>query len=123
MKELLRYAAVGVINTGLGYSVIFACMYGAGLGPVVSNVTGYAVGLAVSYVLNRNFTFRSQGAKRAEMMRFVAIFALAYLANLGVLVALVHGASVHEGVAQVVSGVVYFGLSYLLNRYYVFRSG
>jgi len=122
MRQLLRYGAVGVINTGLGYAVIFACMYLLGLGAVASNVAGYAVGLIVSYSLNRTFTFRSTGARRAEMVRFLVIFLLAYLANLGVLVALVHTFKLHEGLAQVVSGVVYFGLSYLLNKYYVFRT-
>lgn len=122
MRQLLRYGAVGVINTGLGYVVIFACMYLVGLGPVASNVAGYAVGLVVSYSLNRRFTFRSTGARRAEMVRFLVIFLLAYFANLGVLVALTRTFGVHDGLAQVLAGGVYFGLSYLLNKYYVFRA-
>ena len=121
MKQLLKFAVVGALNTALGYAAIFGCMYVLGLGAVVSNVIGYTVGLAVSYSLNRSFTFRSSGARRAEMMRFLAIFLLAYLANLGVLVLLVLRFSWHEAVAQVIAGVVYFGLSFLLNKYYVFR--
>lgn len=120
MRQLLRFAAVGVVNTGLGYAVIFACMYLAGLGAVVSNVIGYAVGLIVSYLLNRSFTFRSAAPPRAEILRFVAIFLLAYLANLAALVGLIRHAGMHEGVAQVVAGVVYFVLSFVLNKYYVF---
>ncbi|RYF28397.1 MAG: GtrA family protein [Comamonadaceae bacterium] len=120
MKQLLRFAMVGVLNTALGYAVIFGCMYLLGIGAVVSNVLGYAVGLVVSYSLNRSFTFRSSGARRAEMIRFVAIFLLAYLANLGVLVLLIRRVGWHEGVAQVIAGVVYFGLSFVLNKYYVF---
>ncbi|RST54308.1 GtrA family protein [Variovorax sp. MHTC-1] len=122
MKQLLRFAAVGVVNTGLGYAVIFACMYLVGLGAVTSNVLGYAVGLVVSYLLNRSFTFRSVEAPRREIIRFVAIFLLAYLANLAVLILLVHYAGVHEGVAQVLAGIVYFGLSFVLNKYYVFAA-
>ena len=122
MRQLLRFAAVGVVNTGLGYAVIFACMYVAGLGAVISNVIGYAVGLAVSYSLNRSFTFRSAAPARREMVRFVAIFLLAYLANLAVLVLLIRHLGVHEGVAQVIAGGVYFGLSFVLNKYYVFAS-
>jgi putative flippase GtrA len=120
MKQLLRFAAVGVVNTGLGYAVIFACMYLAGLGAVTSNVIGYAVGLIASYLLNRSFTFRSVAPPQREIIRFVAIFLLAYLANLAVLVFLIRHAGVHEGVAQVIAGVVYFALSFLLNKYYVF---
>ena len=50
----------------------------------------------------------------------MAIFLLAYLANLAVLVLLIRHAGVHEGAAQVLAGVVYFGLSFVLNKYYVF---
>jgi putative flippase GtrA len=122
MKQLLRFATVGVVNTGLGYAVIFACMYLAGFDAVVSNVLGYAVGLVVSYVLNRSYTFRSAGKAQAEIPRFLSIFLLAYLANLGTLLVLIRQAGMHEGVAQAVAGVVYFVLSFVLNKYYVFRA-
>lgn len=122
MRQLLRFAAVGVVNTGLGYAVIFACMYVAGLSAVISNVIGYAIGLTVSYSLNRSFTFRSAAPAQREMVRFVAIFLLAYLANLAVLVILIRHLGMHEGVAQVIAGGVYFGLSFVLNKYYVFAA-
>jgi putative flippase GtrA len=120
MKQLMRFAAVGVLNTVLGYAVIFACMYLAGLGAVTSNVIGYLVGLIVSYVMNRTFTFRSVAPASREMIRFVSIFLLAYLANLAVLVLSIDHFGVHEGVAQIGAGVVYFGLSFIMNKYYVF---
>jgi putative flippase GtrA len=122
MKQLLRFATVGVVNTGLGYAVIFACMYIAGLDAVVSNVLGYAVGLVASYVLNRTYTFRSAAKAPTEIVRFLSIFLLAYLANLGTLLVLIRQAGMHEGVAQAVAGVVYFVLSFVLNKYYVFRA-
>ncbi len=120
MIQLFKFAAVGVLNTGLGYGVIFACMYLGGLGAVTSNLIGYAVGLVVSYVLNRTFTFRSAAPPQGEVLRFVAIFLIAYLANLGVLLLSIHRLGSHEGVAQVVAGVAYFGISFVLNKYYVF---
>ena len=36
----------------------FPGMYALGLSPEVSNVAGYAVGLVVSYTLNKHFTFK-----------------------------------------------------------------
>jgi putative flippase GtrA len=121
MIQLLRFAAVGVLNTGVGYAVIFACMYLVGLGAVTSNVIGYAVGLVVSYVLNRTFTFRSAAApSRCEAARFVLTFLLAYLVNLAVLVLLIRHTVLNGGLAQIVAGGVYFGLFFVLSRYYVF---
>ncbi|VWX60473.1 GtrA family protein [Burkholderiales bacterium 8X] len=120
MMQLLRYGLVGVLNTGLGYAVIFLSMGVLDWRPVPSNIAGYAVGLIVSFLLNKNFTFRSRGPARGELKRFLLIFGLAYLANLGVLVLLVNVMDVPAGWAQVVAGVVYFALSFVLNKFYVF---
>lgn len=51
-----RFLIVGLVNTAVGLSVIFACKALAGLGDALSNAVGYTVGLAVSFVLNRSWT-------------------------------------------------------------------
>lgn len=123
IRQLLTYAAVGVVNTGVGYGIIFASMYLLGLGPVVSNALGYAIGIVVSYFLNRTFTFRSSAASKREFVRFVSILLLAYAANLAVLVALLDLTATHKGVAQVLAGIVYFAVSFVLSKYYAFADG
>lgn len=120
MIQLLRFTLVGLLNTGLGYAVIFACMGWLGWNPFASNVAGYAVGMLVSFTLNRQFTFRSTGDARREGARFLLIFLLAYLANLIVLWLLVRWLQLDVVVSQVLAGVVYFGMSFVLNKYYVF---
>ncbi|MFP5391358.1 MAG: GtrA family protein [Gammaproteobacteria bacterium] len=121
LVQLFKYLVVGAANTLLGYAIIFACMYLLGLGAELSNLIGYALGLVVSYLMHRNFTFESTQARRAEALRFVAVFAVAYLLNLGALMLLIHRLHVHEGVAQVVAGIVYIGGSFLMQKFYVFR--
>ncbi|HYP83633.1 GtrA family protein [Variovorax sp.] len=122
IRQLLSYAAVGVVNTLVGYGIIFASMYLLHMGPVASNVLGYAVGVVVSYFLNRRFTFRSSRAARTEFLRFVSVVLLAWLANLAVLVFLIRHMHVHEGLAQVPAGVVYLAISFLLSKFFVFAS-
>ena len=122
MTRFARYLLVGGLNTLWGYALIFGFMWGLGWSPEASNVAGYAIGLVTSYVLNRIFTFRSTAPKAGEFSRFVAIFLIAYLANLAVLAFLVRVAGVHAGVSQVVAGAVYVVGSYLLNRSFTFRS-
>lgn len=120
MSQLIRFALVGVLNTVVGYSVIFACMYLLGMKPVPSNIAGYAFGLVVSYTLNRSFTFRSVAGKKREIVRFLTIFMIAYLTNIGVLVLLSDHAGVHKGWAQLIAGGVYTVLFFILSKYYVF---
>lgn len=122
MKQFSRFLLVGGINTALGYAVIFGGMYLGGLAPEISNAIGYMTGLLVSYFLNRNFTFRSARRQSTEFARFVFVFLVAYAANLMVLLILVRGAGVHAALSQVISGVIYVGVAYLLNKNYVFKS-
>ncbi len=121
MKQFFRFLTVGVLNTLLGYGVIFACMYLLNISPESSNVTGYAVGLVASYVLNRKYTFNSKQNRRNEILRFLAVFVVAYSSNFAVLIFLIHKVGINEGASQLLAGLVYVGVSYCMNKYYVFK--
>lgn len=121
MKQFSRFVVVGVLNTLLGYCVIFAAMYLAGMTPEASNMAGYGIGLVVSYVLNRNYTFKSKQRHRREIIRFFWVFLVAYASNFIVLLILIHQLNLHEGMSQVLAGIVYVVFSYLMNKYYVFK--
>lgn len=122
MNQFIRFILVGIVNSGLGYGIIFGCMYWVGLSPELSNVIGYMVGLVASYFIHRSYTFRSTQKRRTEFIYFVIVFLIAYFANLATLIVLVRAVGVHAGFSQVVAGAVYVSTSYLLNKYYVFRS-
>ncbi len=121
IAQLFRYLLVGVLNTALGFGVIFACMYLAGMSPLASNVVGYAVGIVVSYLLNKSYTFKSDARSRYELLRFLIVFAVAYAANAATLLFCIDVLAMHAALAQVVSSGVYIATSFLLNKYYVFR--
>ena len=121
MNQFIRFILVGVINTGLGYGIIFACMYLAGISPELSNVIGYMIGLIFSYLLHRKFTFRSTKRRSTEFIRFSVVFLMAYCANLVTLIVLFRAVGVYAGLSQVIAGFVYVGTSYLLNKSYVFQ--
>jgi putative flippase GtrA len=122
VNQFSRFLIVGVFNTLLGYSIIFACMYLAGMAPETSNIAGYAVGLVVSYILNRNYTFSSSQSRRGEIVRFLAVFVVAYASNFAILLILIHKIGIHKGVSQIVAGLVYVIASFLMNKYYVFKA-
>lgn len=122
MSQFIRFILVGIVNTGFGYGIIFTCMYLAELSPELSNVIGYMIALVASYFFHRGYTFRSKQKRKAEFIRFIFVFLVAYFANLATLIILVRVVDLHAGLSQVITGVVYVGVSYLLNKFYVFRS-
>jgi putative flippase GtrA len=89
--------------------------------PETSNVAGYAAGLVFSYVLNRHYTFSSSQSRRGEIIRFLAVFVVAYASNFAILLVLIHRIGIHKGVSQIFAGLVYVIASFLMNKYYVFK--
>lgn len=122
MKYFGRFLTVGLLNTLIGYCIIFACMYLAKLSPEVSNFIGYGVGLTISYSLNRKFTFNSNQNRRSEVIRFLVVFLVSYAANYAILLGLIHLLSLNPGVSQVLAGIAYVIASFFLNKYYVFNT-
>ena len=122
-RSFARFLAVGVLNTGLGLAVIFAAMALAGWGEVAANVLGYAVGLAVSFVLNRNWSFAHRGAVLPALGRFLAAFLLAYAINLLAVLVLIRGFEVNAYLAQAIGVIPYTLVFFVASRWAVFAPG
>lgn len=122
LREAIAFGLVGVINTLVGYAVIYTCMLALGMGAVSSNVAGYAVGLCCSFFLNRRLTFRSAGSARAEVLRFLLTFVVAYAINLVILLLSIERFGVPPVYAQVLAGIGYTGVFFVLSKWFVFRA-
>jgi putative flippase GtrA len=109
MRQLVRFLLVGMFNTGFGYCIIFFCMYALKLSPEVSNILGYAMALGG----NRK--------RASEILKFLVVFSISYGANFGCLIFLIHTVKLDKGVSQILAGIFYVGVSFAMNKYYVFK--
>lgn len=117
--RMVRFAAVGVVNTATDFAMFFA-LVALSMPIAAANVLSYACGMAVSFTLNRGWTFadRVPSASRMQQIgRFVALNLLALGISTGILV----GASeVMPLVAAkclavaVAAGISYLGMSRLV---------
>lgn len=71
-QKPLRFIAIGVLNTLIDFAVLIALTQ-AGLGIVLANIIATSVALTFSFVMNRRFTFRSEGNRWAEALKFLAV--------------------------------------------------
>jgi putative flippase GtrA len=80
----------------------------------------YIVGVAQTFIFNRSWSFRHQGAMRGAFVRYVISYAIGYLLNLSVLwLAVDYFGFPH----QIVQGAMIFTLAlmlFLLQKYWVF---
>ena len=120
MTLLLRYGAVGVINTVIGYGIIL-CGLRLGLGDYLSNLLGYMVGMSFSFFANRHWTWNVRGVVTVdEVATFAATFAIAYSANLLVVNTARSIGLVDNPVVHIAAMAAYSGISFVLSSRWVF---
>jgi putative flippase GtrA len=123
LRQLLRFALVGLANTAVGLGAIFAVMFFLETGPAMANAIGYAFGLAVSFTLNRGWTFSDKGRAAVLLPRFLLVVGIAYLLNLGTVLGIVARFPDSGYLAQVLGVTVYTVCAFAGCRWLVFTSG
>ncbi|MGE5522408.1 MAG: GtrA family protein [Rhodospirillaceae bacterium] len=121
--SLFKFLMVGVLNSAVGLAVIFIAKSAGSMGDVPSNVLGYAVGLVVSFVLNRGWTFRHTGDALPAALRFATVILVAYGLNLATVLWAIHVLQMDTYVSQALGIVPYTLFTFVGLRYYAFREG
>lgn len=114
-----KYALVGVLNTAVGLSIIYACMAG-GLGDITSNAIGYGIGIMVSYAMNSRWTFEHTGRDAPALLRFLVVVGVAYSANIVALLLARDGLGLNSHVAQLFGIGAYVLVGFIGSRRYAF---
>ena len=133
---LFRFLLVGVVNTLVGYGVMFGLYNLAGLhlwgdpGYWISSAANYIVGSVVSFFLNKHFTFRNREKGVKVVLRFalnIAVcWALAYGIAKPVTVWLLAGTGwsqqVQGNLSMLAGSGIFVFLNYFGQRFFAFRS-
>ena len=78
-NTFVRFLMVGAVNTLIGLSIIFILLNHFGWSYWLATFIGNSVGAAVSYVLNRSFTFNSGIGVGTGVPKFILIVLICYL--------------------------------------------
>lgn len=117
--QLMKYGAVGVVNTLLTFTS-FLLLRRAGAGLDAANFVSFALGMLCSFLLNKLWTFR---AGRHHIFREAALFFAGAALCWCVQWLFFRGALrlTSEPVAQVVGMAVYTVLGFLFNKTVTFK--
>jgi putative flippase GtrA len=113
-RLILRFLAVGLLNTGFGY-VIFALLIAVHLAEPIALIGAAMAGIAFNYKTLSLLVFKSPGS----LLRFLGAYTLVIGLNTGALRAL-NGMGFGALAAQAVLTGPAAALSFFLQRYYVF---
>jgi len=125
---MFRFLVVGVINTLFGMAIMFILYNVFHVGYWWSSAANYFFGSILSFVLNKNYTFRHHGDTLKSAVKFTIQIVICYLIAYGVAKPLMLWAlsgqsqSLQENAAMLVGVVLFTVLNYIGQRFFAFKS-
>lgn len=131
-----RFILVGIVNTMVGYGVMFGLWNLAGLhtwgsaGYWISSAANYIVGSVVSFFLNKHFTFRNQEKGAKVVLRFILNISVCWLIAYGLaqpavtwaLSGLALSPQVQGNLTMLIGSGLFVVLNYFGQRFFAFKS-
>lgn len=80
-KEIGTFLIIGLINTIVGMSSVFALYDFFENNYWISTFIGNCIGMLFSYLLNKKFTFKNKGRVPSSIIKFLFVVLLCYYAS------------------------------------------
>ena len=119
--SVFRYLVVGLLNSILTLTVIYLAKWSISLGDINANMLGYRLGLIFSLFVNKHWTFSYDGSIQSIILKFLLVFAIAYLVNLMVVLVSINYLKFNSYISHALGIPPYTVIGYLGNRFFVFR--
>lgn len=116
-----RFGLVGLTATALHLSVLWVLLAQTSVPPLAANVLAFLSGFCVSLLGNYYWTFRTAASLKQAFRRFMMISSMGFLANEGMLAALLHVDMLSPVAAAFISVAVVPPVTYLASRFWGFR--
>ena len=118
--QFTRYAVIGAVVNISGY-LLYLWLTFIRLDPKAAATISFAVGMAVGFVLQRNWTFRNRGHLRQSLAYFAVAYAVAYATNIGGLYILVDILRYPHQIVQLVLILSIACGLFIAQKFWVFR--
>ncbi len=122
IHQSFRFGVVGLVNTAIGLLAIYTVIFFFDAGPAIANAIGYAIGLSVSFALNRIWTFGDKRSYGKMLPRFLLVAAISYLLNLSVVLLSTHHFGVGPYLVQLLGIGVYTVAMFAGCKWLVFQA-
>jgi putative flippase GtrA len=121
--QIIRYALAGGLGTAAHLGVLVLTVERLGAGVVTGSVAGFCAALAVSYLINRTWTFRDGRRQGGRFWRYALVCLGGLAINTGLMLALVEGLHWPYLLAQLSVIFIVPISNFLLSRHWAFDAG
>ena len=119
-KEILKFSASSLVGFLVDYA-IFSILTLLSAPLVISNVIARVISSSVNFTLNRKFVFKNKDSLWASALKYFSLAAFILLANTLILRLLVNSLGMNKMLAKVLTEIVLYVLSWLVQRFFVFN--
>jgi putative flippase GtrA len=122
LGRLMRYGVSGGASAVTHFGMGLLLTYGFGVRPVVASTVGFVASIAVSYVLQHAWVFRSAVGHAVAGGRFLTVTAVAFALNSSILLLGTEALPGAYPAVQAVALVAIPVVNYALNSRWTFRT-
>ena len=126
-EKMWKFILVGIVNTLVGYAIMFGLYNLAHVGYWLSSAANYLLTSILSYFLNKHFTFKNTETGWKVKVRFAVNIAVCWVLAYRIAEPLARwmladaAVSLRENVAMLVGSCLFVGFNYLGQRLFAFR--
>jgi putative flippase GtrA len=127
-KSALKFMAVGCANVTVGASITFGLYNIFDCGYWFSSATSYIFASALSFFLNKRWTFQSAIPSRLAIAPFIINIALCYFAAFSIAKPIIYymlenlGQTARDNIALLAGTCIFTALNYFGQRFFVFNT-
>ena len=126
-KIFMKFVMVGIINTIVGTTIMFVFYNVFHLNYWLSSASNYFFGSIVSYLLNKNLTFRFHEKGYDSLYRFITNILICYLLAYGIAKPVMQwiltgfNKTIQENVSMTLGMCLFVLFNYLGQRFFAFK--
>lgn len=122
VKEVIRYAIVGLTLNFLGY-MIYLLVTSLGVSPLMTVTIFYPLSVLAGYFAHRRHTFRrtAQGLEGMVLIRYILVYVAGYLINAALLEVLYRQMGYPHQLVQILAVFMVAAFLFLAMKLFVFK--
>lgn len=121
LTQLGRYLATGLLAAALEYGLLILLTEYAGLWYIISNSIAYASGFAVSFLLNRYWSFQSRENIVKQFLQYAALFSLNLILNNILMYLFTNTAGIPYTISKLIVMSMVVGWNFIIFKKVIYR--
>jgi len=121
LKQFIKFAFVGVLNTLIDFGVYYVLTRFAGMYYVYANIISVILAITNSYLINRSWTFKSKNKIiGSEALKFWIVSIVGLILNTIILKVFIYFGA-NDLISKAIASIFVLVWNYLLNKFWTFK--